>query len=70
MSNATSLRSHDVAAAGISGGAGGDGRFIGGSYRGGCATCNGLAVADPSIHRAMLSQQPQQTSDIPCLRPR
>jgi len=68
--SATSVRLHPGATDAARGGSGGEGRFIGGSYWGSCTFCIGPLAADPRIHRAMLSQQPQHTSDIPCRSPR
>lgn len=73
---ATSLKSKDAAAvADIGGGGGGggfrgDGALNGASYLGGCTDCIGVFIADPKIHRAKLSQQPQHTSEIPWRSPR
>lgn len=69
--SATSVRLHpDDATGAAKGGSGGEGRFIGASYRGNMTFCIGLVAVDPRIHRAMLSQQPQHTSDMPCRNPR
>lgn len=68
--SATSVRSQAAVDIGCTkGGSGGDGTFNGGSYLGGCTLWIVLFAVVPKIHRAMLSQQVQQTSDIPCLRP-